>query len=191
MAPSKAHGLLSSGSSDATPGAEAATTLYLRNGTHPDQESSIPNQGLSWRDGSFTLLPNQEHSISIQEMGWRSGSFTLFPNQEHSILIQEMGWRDGGITPQRTADCDASVEAAQSAVLFGLMIIAAVEVARCPALLWGGKRRAVRWATQRTAMADAACCDGRCTALRHLPQEAAMWRGVWQAYHCRAVPSPF
>lgn len=29
-----------------------------------------------------------------------------------------------------------------------------------------GKRRAVRWAMQRAAMADGACCDGLCSVLR-------------------------
>ena len=54
-----------------------------------------------------------------------------------------------------------------------------------------GKCSALRSPSHRAAMADAACCDGRCTAVRHLPQDTVMWRGVWQAYHCRAVPSLF
>lgn len=53
-----------------------------------------------------------------------------------------------------------------------------------------GKCSALRSPSHRAAMADAACCNGRCTAVRHLLQDTAMWRGVWQAYHCRAVPSP-
>lgn len=61
-------------------------------------------------------------------------------------------------------------------------------------LVGGESRRQGRmamWKMQCTARLIALRCDGRCTALRHLPQDAAMCRGVWQAYHCRAVPSLF
>lgn len=115
------------------------------------------------------------------------------------------------------ADCDASVVASQSAVLFGLVAIAAVgfglgwkgfsfgllcgfcmltdwaafspkEGPRCPALLWGGKRRAVRWATQRAALGDAAHCDGTCSALRHLTGNAALWRVLLKVGACTRLP---
>ncbi len=51
--------------------------------------------------------------------------------------------------------------------------------------------RMAMWKMQCTARLIALRCDGRCIAVRHLPQDAAMWRGVWQACHCRAVPSLF
>ena len=51
--------------------------------------------------------------------------------------------------------------------------------------------RMLMWEMQCTAKPVAVRCDGRCIAVRHLPQDAAMWRGVWQACHGRAVPSPF
>ncbi len=38
------------------------------------------------------------------------------------------------------------------------------------------KRSALHVPAQRIAMADAACCDGHCTALHHLPGNAAMRR---------------
>lgn len=62
-------------------------------------------------------------------------------------------------------------------------------------ILVGGESRRqgrmVMLKMQCTAKPVAPRCDGRCTAVRHLPQDTVMWRGVWQAYHCRAVPSPF
>ena len=39
-----------------------------------------------------------------------------------------------------------------------------------------GKRSALHVPTQRAAMTDAACCDGRCTALRHLPENTMVRR---------------
>lgn len=53
-----------------------------------------------------------------------------------------------------------------------------------------GKGSALRSPSHRAAMGDAACCDGRCTAVRHLPQDTVMWRGVWHAGLCRAVFKP-
>ena len=38
--------------------------------------------------------------------------------------------------------------------------------------------------TQRAACARAARCDGRCTALRHLPRNTAGWRAVPYARQC-------
>lgn len=69
------------------------------------------------------------------------------------------------------SDCFAASVCLQTGLLFPPK-----EGPRCPALLWGGKRRAVRWATQRAALGDAAPCDGTCSALRHLTGNAALWR---------------
>lgn len=41
-----------------------------------------------------------------------------------------------------------------------------------------GKRSALHVPTQRAAMTDAACCDGRCTALRHLPENTMVRRAA-------------
>ena len=69
-------------------------------------------------------------------------------------------------------DCLAASVCLQTGLLFPPK-----EGPRCPALLWGGKRRAVRWATQRAAMGNAARCDGRCSVLRrHLQRTAAFDR---------------
>lgn len=60
---------------------------------------------------------------------------------------------------------------------------------RCHALLWGGKRRAVRWATQRAALGDAACCDGTCSALRHMAGNAVVWRVLPKVAVHTSLPS--
>lgn len=59
---------------------------------------------------------------------------------------------------------------------------------RCPALLWGGKRSAVRWAMQCAALGDAAPCDGTCSALRHLTGNAALWRVLLKVGACTRLP---
>ena len=46
------------------------------------------------------------------------------------------------------------------------------------------KRSVLHVPVQRAAMADAAHCDGRCTALRHLPRNTAGWRAVPYARQC-------
>ena len=80
-------------------------------------------------------------------------------------------------------DCLAASVCLQTGLLFPPN-----EGPRCPALLWGGKRRAVRWATQRAALGDAACCDGTCSALRHLTRNAALWRVLLKVGACTRLP---
>ena len=46
------------------------------------------------------------------------------------------------------------------------------------------KRSVLHVSVQRAAMADAPHCDGRCTALRHLPRNTAGWRAVPYARQC-------
>ena len=46
------------------------------------------------------------------------------------------------------------------------------------------KRSVLHVPVQRAAMADAAHCNGRCTALRHLPRNTAGWRAVPYARQC-------
>lgn len=46
------------------------------------------------------------------------------------------------------------------------------------------KRSVLHVPVQRAAIADAAHCDGRCTALRHLPRNTAGWRAVPYARQC-------
>ena len=41
-----------------------------------------------------------------------------------------------------------------------------------------GNSNALRWQTQRTAMADAACCDGRYTALARITENTSGKQGV-------------
>lgn len=53
-----------------------------------------------------------------------------------------------------------------------------------------GKRSALHVPTQRAAMTDAACCDGRCTALRHLPENTMVRRAARMGgMHTRIPPS--
>lgn len=64
-------------------------------------------------------------------------------------------------------------------------------------ILVGGESRRqgrmVMLKMQCTAKPVAPCCDGRCTAVRHLPQDTAVWQGVgrhiiaepFQASPCR------
>ena len=59
---------------------------------------------------------------------------------------------------------------------------------RHPSLQWGGKRSAVRWATQRAALGDAAPCDGTCSALRHLTGNAALWPVLLKVGACTRLP---
>lgn len=80
-------------------------------------------------------------------------------------------------------DCLAASVCLQTGLLFPPK-----EGPRCPALLWGGKCRAVRWATQRAALGDAACCDGTCSALRHLTGNAALWRVLLKVGACTRLP---
>ena len=41
-----------------------------------------------------------------------------------------------------------------------------------------GKRIVPQWQTQRAAMADAACCDGRYTALARMSGNTSGWQGA-------------
>ena len=47
-------------------------------------------------------------------------------------------------------------------------------------MAWGTRAKCstVRWPTQRAAIADAARCDDRCTALPHPPENTAAWRAA-------------
>lgn len=107
-------------------------------------------------------------------------------------------------------DCDASVVASQSAVLFGLVAIAAVGFG----LVWKGLSFGllcsfcllIDWTAfsperestlscsamgrkmQRAALGDAACCDGTCSALRHLTGNAALWRVLLKVGACTRLP---
>ena len=59
---------------------------------------------------------------------------------------------------------------------------------RCHALLWGGKRSAVRWAMQCAALGDAVRCDGTCSVLRHLTGNAVVWRVLPKVGACPRLP---
>lgn len=95
------------------------------------------------------------------------------------LLRWALGWDGKGFL----LDCLAASACLQTGLLFPPK-----EVSGCPALLWGGKRRAVRWATQRAALGDAACCDGTCSALRHLTGNAALWRVLLKVGACTCQP---
>ena len=56
---------------------------------------------------------------------------------------------------------------------------------------WTGERcSALHVPTQRAAMTDAVRCDGRCTAMRHLPENTIEWRTAYKGCLCIHIPQP-